>query len=560
MPTFLDAIQTRFGGDFSTELGEVIEGWAPNAARFLEWGSGTSTKVICEIAKKRPNPFVMSIDHDLGYIQQVSAGLRGFAFLHFRCLDLQGATFHQEDKDASYSSYPWLIGLEPDVILIDGRRRSECALTAAQIVAKDGIVILHDWRRTRYSTLRALYDTIHEGKQFLVLRSKLQRTRDKAPRQSCALIVPVRGEKSRNEAEITLPWMRRYAERIGAECIVVGENGTVPIVRLKSEALDVAKSFDRIMLLDADILIRTGSPNLFEITPADHLAAFPEGRYFPREEFCQSANELFQLNGALSPREYFNSGVMVMSRRHIPVLESLRDDLVFGHPQFEQAFLNACRVKLGIPLYPLTPDFNYIPLPEYFPRDWRYGFFIHLAATGWSHSKYTEVWADVAGDRRTFSRAPVSSSARVTQLREVAEQMEGKDARYFDASDFLYLSGAFPMISEAGDLLARIPPSRGERRPAIYGPYLDLEPGSWKGEFRLPDGGSGDAVDNHFDVVANQGVGTILSVRPWPEDGSFEFTVAEGEKEIEIRIWTGTEPFELSLLRLERQDGGRDDS
>src|SRR5690606_14699995 len=104
-------------------------------------------------------------------------------------LDLQGPSWNQADQYPSYSSYPFYLKTRFDVAYIDGRRRSECALVASQILREGGIVILHDWRRSRYEPLRALYDTIEEGAQFLVLRPKQTSASVRSPETRVVLTV-----------------------------------------------------------------------------------------------------------------------------------------------------------------------------------------------------------------------------------------------------------------------------------------------------------------------------------------------------------------------------------
>ncbi len=371
--TFLDSIKGRYGANFSGELTALIKRFAPTASRFLEWGSGESTKVLCAIAATRRDPMVLSIDHEDSYQRGVAASVPRYPFLHFRRLDLQGPSESQDDQYPSYSSYPFLIGAEFDVALIPGgHHRGECALTAAQIVTEDGVVLVHDWRRSRYRNMRALFDTLFEGEQFLVLRPWAAiRQRRSAPVKEGrkVIVIPARGERAKGELKITLPFAEAYARRIGADCAVVGDNSPLPPQRLKAAALDVAKAYDRALVIDADVLIRPGSPDVFAIVPEDALGAFPEGRFFSRDDYYSQTNELYSLDGRLPSRDYFNSGVMVFSNRNLKLLEALRNEVVWGLPQFEQGFLNAKRVALGIPLFPLTADFNFMPDGEMFPQD-----------------------------------------------------------------------------------------------------------------------------------------------------------------------------------------------
>jgi hypothetical protein len=187
----------------------------------------------------------------------------------------------------------------------------------------------------------------------------------------------------------------------------------------------------------------------------------PEGACFPREQWCRELEEIYGMERKLTPREYFNTGVLVFSRQNYPLIEDLKDHIIFGHPQFEQGFLNVRRVVREIPFFPSPPDLNYIP-DWRFPVDWRYGFFIHFAGTGKPKYNYAELWEDKTGARDTFSkRTFMSADIRTVLLRIVADQMSGRDVKYFDSTDFLYLAPhAFPMFSASGWLLAPPPWAR----------------------------------------------------------------------------------------------------
>jgi hypothetical protein len=560
--TFLDTLQGRYGDKFAGELVELIERFAPTASRFLEWGSGESTRALCAIASTRPDPMVLSIDSEDAYQRSVAASLPLYNFLHFRCLDLQGPSESQDDQGASYSSYPYLIGLEFDVALIDGRRRSECALTAAQVVAEGGVILVHDWRRARYRNIRALFDTLLEGEQFLVLRPRAA-SFQRRPRSGAAgrrvVIVPARGARAKSELKITLPFTEAYARQIGADCVVVGENSALPVQRLKSAALDVARSYDRALVIDADVLIRPGSPDVFAIVPEDAFGAFPEGRFFPREDECAQLNELYDCGTRVQPQAYFNSGVMVFSSRNIRLLEALRDEAVWGHPQFEQGFLNAKRIALGVPLFPLTSDFNFMPDGNVFPRDWRYSFFLHHAGSGKRDHPYRELWQDVSGDRRTFAQRKFSSAdVRAGLIQQAAEQVMGRLVRILDATDFCYEAAlAKPIYDRAESIVAYFPSRQtvANNLPAVWGPDVTLEAGLWRGNFLRQDGDSFVYRGAMMEVVKNIGKEVISPRSHWPANGVFEFRLTETTENVDIRIYRPMAGAEFACLRLERISG-----
>ena len=61
---------------------------------------------------------------------------------------------------AQYVETPKQIGGQFDVIIIDGRFRRRCLEVAAQVIAPDGIVILHDAQKTHYHPSLELYQQV----------------------------------------------------------------------------------------------------------------------------------------------------------------------------------------------------------------------------------------------------------------------------------------------------------------------------------------------------------------------------------------------------------------
>lgn len=190
---------------FSEELLAVLCRFAGSARRCLEWGNGESTGVFAEYAKANGAEFLLSIDAD-GALRPMAPSIPMYPFLHFHQADNPG----QEDAESwktdanNYVCFPLTLGRQFDLVLIAGSWQSECLLTAASIVAADGIVIAHDeetarhqalrrllreagerggesaavlgaWGAARHQALRELYDVAGRHGRFLALRPRAPR-------------------------------------------------------------------------------------------------------------------------------------------------------------------------------------------------------------------------------------------------------------------------------------------------------------------------------------------------------------------------------------------------
>ena len=161
-----------YGADFLLELRRIVESYAPRKTNyFLEWGSGLSTLLLAEIVTERRGHLV-TIDNDPPYLEAVSKAVQDQSVITALALDLIGARNNQSDPELNYSTQPLSFDRNFDFILIDGRRRLECAYSSLLLVERDSVVVLHDYRRTRYQVVHSFYDTIEAGPQFLVMRPK----------------------------------------------------------------------------------------------------------------------------------------------------------------------------------------------------------------------------------------------------------------------------------------------------------------------------------------------------------------------------------------------------
>jgi hypothetical protein len=127
--------------------------------RIFEWGLGNSTITYTSTLARAEREFKWhGVDHSPEWFQYVTATLARTAqaqALQLACVPFQHPTAacfdRTADRDAieRYIEQPRGRGTF-DVILIDGRFRRRCLLTARDVLAPGGIVMLHDAHRTYY--------------------------------------------------------------------------------------------------------------------------------------------------------------------------------------------------------------------------------------------------------------------------------------------------------------------------------------------------------------------------------------------------------------------------
>lgn len=101
----------------------------------LEYGSGNSTVWWAKRVRR-----VVSVEHHPGWYENVSARLPPNASLIFAAVD------EGDDYEASPLKGSELF----DVVVIDGRKRVECARRAVSALKPDGVIIWDDMKREEY--------------------------------------------------------------------------------------------------------------------------------------------------------------------------------------------------------------------------------------------------------------------------------------------------------------------------------------------------------------------------------------------------------------------------
>jgi len=130
------------------------------------------------------------------------------------------------------------------------------------------------------------------------------------------------GDAFKKMAEVTHPTIKAYAEKCGADFLVLSDNTTGHHAGfMKFQLGKLFDTYDRVLYVDTDILIRDDSPSLFEKIPAGVFAAFNEGAYMERfsniESFvseypvCEHGTAKAWARSGI----YYNTGVMMLDKK-----------------------------------------------------------------------------------------------------------------------------------------------------------------------------------------------------------------------------------------------------
>jgi hypothetical protein len=187
-----------------------------------------------------------------------------------------------------------------------------------------------------------------------------------------AVVTLAIGRGGREMLELSGAFMERYAARIGAEFAPITERrirhrlqwrkARVNLHLEKFQIGQLLDTFDRILYLDADILVSPSAPDFFALTKPEELGVVED----PGEENAwKRAQEMAAIaakRGALETPAppYFNAGVLVLSRAHRELLRFDPARLVPGRWP-DQTYLNYESARQSLPRRYLDTKANFLP-------------------------------------------------------------------------------------------------------------------------------------------------------------------------------------------------------
>jgi len=135
------------------------------------------------------------------------------------------------------------------------------------------------------------------------------------------------------------PSHRRYAERIGADYLTLEHDGT-PELYGKWQFAKRLEQYERVCWLDGDIWVSDAAPDIFRVVPEDRVGAFNEVENHGLHSLRAVWDQAFEQLGLSREcrQEYFNAGVMVVSRKHADLFRP--PETILTCPWAEQTHFN----------------------------------------------------------------------------------------------------------------------------------------------------------------------------------------------------------------------------
>lgn len=187
----------------------------------------------------------------------------------------------------------------------------------------------------KQSTLKGYQIKLGEDREYFWDRIPVKSENDE---QRLAIYTVCFGTDFEKLGNFTLKYMKEYADRIGADFICFDEpppNGLSSdrfemfshVLNLTLKAKELLSTYDRVLHLDADILVLPSSPNIFEIVPEDQFGILEEGKMAPNnikafEHYMDMYNDILDELGLPQSEaidvwdNHYNIGVFVASKCH----------------------------------------------------------------------------------------------------------------------------------------------------------------------------------------------------------------------------------------------------
>lgn len=199
------------------------------------------------------------------------------------------------------------------------------------------------------------------------------------PRDRLIVTVAI-GTKHQQLLKVSGRYMRQYAEKVGADFIVLSGATQNWWALEKFRVGRLARRYDRTLFLDADVLVHEQSPDLFERVPTDTVAMHDDWNFLSdtcwvnqeRRQLCSSQD--VQFGEADSSR---NSGVVLCGYQQADIWDGPSKPVPGRHCD-EQQWIELQAKQHS--MFDLPTEFNTQWWFEEFSKLSRHAWFVHFAA------------------------------------------------------------------------------------------------------------------------------------------------------------------------------------
>jgi lipopolysaccharide biosynthesis glycosyltransferase len=190
-------------------------------------------------------------------------------------------------------------------------------------------------------------------------------------------------------ARITQPNLSNYAFRCGSDFVVINEakrklgNFSYEIL----QCYELFQTYERILVVDSDVIINPRCPNIFELVPYDYIGTVYEDKYSRMKDRRHRIQKIQEAFGDVGWKKgYINTGFFVCSRIHKEIFSCLYDK-IWTHYGYDDVYLGYRIHQLKLKVFELPYKFNHMSMFSEIGRNWLKSYVIHYAGRGFSGKK-----------------------------------------------------------------------------------------------------------------------------------------------------------------------------
>lgn len=194
------------------------------------------------------------------------------------------------------------------------------------------------------------------------------------------------GERGRQMLEISRPSLQQYAERVGADYHeLTSDRPAIPVYPVwdKFRVEKLFDFYDRIVYIDADVIVRPTAPDLFALVPDTHVGKHDDLQFMSAgfawfyaevEELCRSQGYTLPI----IPPWMLNSGVWIASRRHRDCFKPMTKPFNARHCA-EQHHISIKLWESKTPIFLMDSDLHWQWYRDKALKTYPKGQFVHFA-------------------------------------------------------------------------------------------------------------------------------------------------------------------------------------
>ena len=184
-------------------------------------------------------------------------------------------------------------------------------------------------------------------------------------------------------SDITNPIIESYSKTCGADCVKLEKPHPIHLHFKIMQCKELLEQYDRVLVLDTDVLITPSCPNLFELVPRNMVGTIFEDVGSRREDRLSRIKLVQQQWGDIGWTEhYINTGVFLVSKEHRILFE---EDRLWTDRGYDDVTIGYRINNHSVPVGELDYRFNHMSM---FSEEWNdyanrfNSFIIHYAGQG----------------------------------------------------------------------------------------------------------------------------------------------------------------------------------